>query len=251
MGAVFDAYTEYYDLLYHDKDYASEASYVLDLIQRHGNGGRTLLEFGCGTGNHSRYFAESGYKVTGIDRSPGMIETARRKGVQHNLNFYEGDARTFRDGIHYDVVISLFHVASYQTSNEDICRFLETAAMHLKSGGVLIFDFWYAPAVLTQKPEVRVKRVENDRIRVVRIAEPELDVRRSIVTVNFEVLIQDRRSDRLSIVHERHEMRYFCDMELQHILENCGLKSLRSEEWRSGKPLSESTWSAVWVATKP
>ena len=250
MGEVFDAYTECYDLLYRDKDYRAETGYVLDLIQRHGNGGRAMLELGCGTGNHACYFAEAGYKVTGIDRSRRMIEEALRKDARKSISFWQADAREFRDGRSYDAVVSLFHVASYQTTNDDVRRYFATAGTHLSPGGVFIFDFWYAPAVLTQRPHVRVKRVENDRIRVVRIAEPETDLRRNVVTVSFEVLIHDKRTERLSIIHEQHEMRYFGEPEVEQLLATCGLKSLHSEEWRTANHLSESTWNALWVATK-
>jgi hypothetical protein len=33
--SVFAAYSRYYDLLYRDKDYAAEARYVHELVQRH------------------------------------------------------------------------------------------------------------------------------------------------------------------------------------------------------------------------
>ena len=47
-----------------------------------------------------------------------------------------------------------------------------TAAKHLKPNGVFIFDFWYGPGVLTDPPVVRLKRLENEEIEVLRIAEP-------------------------------------------------------------------------------
>ena len=40
--------------------------------------------------------------------------------VRERLSFLEHDIRTIRLGEQFDVVVALFHVISYQTSNEDV-----------------------------------------------------------------------------------------------------------------------------------
>ena len=68
-------------------------------------------------------------------------------------------------------MIALFHVLSYQTSNADAQAMFETAATHIETGGIFLFDCWYGPAVLTDRPETRVKRAEDDTVEIIRIAE--------------------------------------------------------------------------------
>ena len=70
----------------------------------------------------------------------------------------------------YDVVLSLFHVMSYQITNKQLKDVFENAAAHLNKDGLFIFDFWYSPAVYAQKPSVRVKRAANEKIEITRIA---------------------------------------------------------------------------------
>ena len=248
MTKVFDAYSEYYDQLYQDKDYAAEVRYVSSHIERFGNGGKSLLELGCGTGNHARLFAAEGYRVTAVDSAAGMVEQARRKDPGSPVDFRLGDVRDLRIGKQYDAVVALFHVASYQTTNDDIRSFFETAFIHLAAGGLFIFDFWYGPAVLTQRPEVRVKRIENERIRVVRIAEPEMDSDRNSVVVKYEVLIEDKPTRELSRFHEDHTMRYFFEPEVSLLLAEHGIRVLRFEEWLTAKPASVMTWGVVCIA---
>lgn len=250
MAQVFDAYSEYYDLLYADKDYAAEARYVDGLIRRHGGGGKRILELGCGTGIHAGLLARAGYEVTGIDRSARMVELAKRHNGDGTVTFSQGDVRDFRSGLRYDAVLSLFHVASYLTGDEDLRRFAETASVHLETGGVFIFDYWYGPAVLTQRPEVRVKRVENERVRVVRVAEPELDTERNTVAVKYEVLVENKATRELSRFEERHGMRYLFTPEVRLLLGEHGLAPLRIEEWMSAREPSTMTWGVVCIAQR-
>ncbi len=77
--------------------------------------GKTLLEVGCGTGRWSAWLAAQGYDVTGLDRSPGMLEVARQRqlrleaqGGAGQLRLMEGDACSLpvADGS-FDVAMSV------------------------------------------------------------------------------------------------------------------------------------------------
>ena len=69
-------YSQYYDLLYSDKDYEGEVDYVNTLLRENSNNAKTLLDMGCGTGAHAEIFCDKGYKVHGIDLSEDMLKTA-------------------------------------------------------------------------------------------------------------------------------------------------------------------------------
>ena len=51
--------------------------------------------------------------------------------------------------------------------------FLLNKATH---GGLFVFDAWFGPAVLTERPADRYRIVEADGERIVRFAHPELDL---------------------------------------------------------------------------
>jgi predicted TPR repeat methyltransferase len=154
MG-VFEAYASYYDLLYMDKDYESECLYVQGLIRELKEEARNILDLGCGTGRHAEVFSQMGYAVHGVDISNEMLEFAASRVRRQNVSFSAGDTRTVRLGRRFDVVLSLFHVMSYQVTNDDLRRSFLTAGEHLGDRGPFIFDIWYGPAVLTQRPSVR------------------------------------------------------------------------------------------------
>ena len=191
----FDLYSEYYDLVYSDKNYQTEANYVHQLIHQYRPTASTILDLGCGTGKHASAFASSGYAVNGVDMSESMLERAVElkkslpPSVAQRVNFRLGDIRTYRDSSKFDAVVALFHVFSYCTTNADLRAVFETARYHLNPDGLLIFDYWYGPGVLTQTPVTRVKRLQNDRCKVVRVAEPELLPNDNLVNVNYWLLI--------------------------------------------------------------
>jgi SAM-dependent methyltransferase len=251
---VFAQYAKYYNLLYQDKDYAAEARFIAEQIKYHHPFANSILELGCGTGKHAALLAETGYQVHGIDRSQAMVEQAIElrqsltPDLQKQLKFTHSDIRTFRYSETYDVVISLFHVMSYQTLNIDLTASFATAKKHLTPRGIFIFDFWYGPAVLHTPPEVRVKRLENDEIRVTRIAEPTLLPNANRVDVNYQIWIQEQQTQALAEINEVHQMRYLFQPELEFLLASEGLELLQCSEWMSDRPASLETWNVYCVA---
>jgi SAM-dependent methyltransferase len=253
---LFDAYARYYDLLYTDKDYRGEATFVDRLLRQHGSRGGQLLELGCGTGKHAIELARRGWQVVGVDRSEEMVVQAKNRNfnseetIQKAISFQVGDVRTVRVDQQFDSVISLFHVLSYQTTNADLQAEIATAATHLRSGGLFLFDFWYGPAVLTNLPAVRVKRIEDDDLEVTRIAEPELRTEVNQVTVNYHIFLRNRKTAEVSEVREAHHMRYLFLPELEMVLTACGFKLLTTGSWLSDRPASRDTWYVHAVARK-
>jgi len=250
---VFGNYARYYDLLYKDKDYAGEARYVRRLLEKHAPGARRVLELGSGTGRHAERLGRDGYEVVGIERSAEMLARARQRAAAAGdaggrLEFREGDIRDFSLGRSFDAVISLFHVISYQTGNDDLIRLFRCVKQHLVSGGAFVFDVWYGPAVLAQKPERRELRLEDDVIEVTRFAEPEIHHDRNVVDVNYEILIRDKSTGTEETVREKHPMRYLFRPELDRMLGHVGLTLVHAEEWLTGKPPGPDTWGVCFIA---
>ena len=256
MSKVFDAYARYYDLLYQDKDYSAEAEYVAAHIRKQMPKAQRILDLGCGTGAHAEHLAKMGFDVHGVDLSEPMLERAKKRKnslppeVAARLTFSQGDIRTIRIGQTYDAVISLFHVMSYQTTNEDLEAAFATAAFHLRTGGVFLFDFWYGPAVLRQLPEIRVKRLEDTFVRVIRIAEPIIKPNENLTVVNYDIWVEDKSSGGLDRVQEKHIMRYLFLPELHFFLYNKGIRDCKVYEWLTGNDLTIQSWNGFIISSK-
>ncbi len=157
MSDVFGSvYASIYDDLYNDKDYNAECNLIQRIFEQYGsNHIKTILDLGCGTGNHALPLAEQGFEVTGVDCSQEMINKAQSKNTP--CTFYLGDIRQFNANRKSDAVLMMFAVLGYQLENADVLAALKTARCHLNPGGLLIFDVWYGPAVLAQRPTDKVK----------------------------------------------------------------------------------------------
>lgn len=246
----FNKYAEYYNLLYKDKDYLSEVNYIVDLFRKFsGKKVKTILDLGCGTGLHDSVLANKGFSITGVDLSERMIEIAQKSNTK-NTQFMQADVRDFHLEQKFDAVISLFHVASYQTTNEDFEKYLKTAYNHLEEGGLFIFDFWYGPAVLTDRPSVRIKNIENEYTSITRISEPSLYPNDNIVDVKFNVLIENNLSNQLEKIEELHRMRYWFLPELLYFIKKSGFTFVNGFEWLTMKNLSFKSWNGVIIVEK-
>lgn len=241
-------YSEYYSLMYANKDYKKECEYVNDLIKSINPYAKQVLDLGCGTGNYTRLLNDSGYDVKGIDLSAEMLEIARQKNTDGcQIQYHHMDIRDFKLADRFDVVTALFHVMSYLQNKDDIVAALSNIKAHLKPNGLFVFDFWYAPAVLNDLPSVRIKRVNDGLINVTRISEPTLDVENNRVNVNFDIFIEDMNTQSIAKKTEKHIMRYYFDSELESMCQQAGFCILKKYEWMTHNNPSVKSWYAIWV----
>lgn len=238
-SSVFSAYSRYYDLLYRDKDYDGESSYIRGILNRHGITQGALLEYGSGTGKHGRLLAAKGYRVHGIERSADMAAKAQQG---NGFTCQQGDICVVQMRETFDAVLSLFHVVSYQTNNTSLHAVFARASEHLKQGGVFVFDFWYSPAVYAQRPVVRVKRMANEEIEITRIAEPTIYPNENRVDVNYTIYARDIENGDVQTMTETHPMRHFSLLEIDFLANAHSFERVQTEEFLTGKPAGEDTW---------
>lgn len=245
----FQAYSQYYDLLYRDKDYAGESAYVDKLLQRYAPGTRSILELGSGSGAHAAHLCAAGYAVTGIERSPGMIAAAEQKQIP-GFTAIQGDITGFDLDATFDAAVALFHVISYVTDNDALVACFRHTAQHLRPGGLFVFDVWFTPAVYTQMPEERVKHLEDDAIQVERRTLPTMDHGRNVVDVRFDVTITDKLNGATHELTEHHPMRHFSMPEIALLAQLTGFRLLCSEEFLTGNAPGPDTWGVCFVLQK-
>lgn len=248
---VFGDYAYYYNAFYRDKNYQKEAEQVVKLLNQYGGGEtRNIINYGCGTGRHDIELGKMGYQCTGIDMSRLMIDIARKNAEKESvdINFFVSDIRSYEPTEKYDAVISLFHVMSYQNRNEDILSAFQTARKALTEKKIFLFDVWYGPGVLTDKPGVRVKEIEDDYNKLIRIARPIMNEKNNIVEVHYEVFIIDKKTGETQTINEIHSMRYFFRPELEFLLQQAGFELIDNIDCNILGRTSFHSWTSYFIA---
>lgn len=141
---IYSKLAPLYDTLMGDVDYESWADFIDEIIQTHHDEAVSVLELACGTGSLTLSLAElECYELTGTDQSPEMIEVAKGKATEFEVDaeFFPMDFLKFTTSKTYDVIFSVFDSVNYLKIYDDIITMLNNAHEALNEHGILIFDF--------------------------------------------------------------------------------------------------------------
>jgi ubiquinone/menaquinone biosynthesis C-methylase UbiE len=131
-----------YAKTYETEDFTKGTLGEIDFIEKEIGQKKSIkiLDVGCGTGRHSIELAKRGYKVTGIDLSECMLETAikRAKEDKVKVEFIKADARDLKYDKEFDLVIMICE-GGFPLMDEMNFKILESSARALKKNGKFIF----------------------------------------------------------------------------------------------------------------
>ena len=131
--SFYSQFAEHYEAIfpYRDEVYGFLRSCIPD-------GGRRILDAGCGTGHYCGRFAADGFETIGIDLDPQMIEVARKNYPTPTfrcLNMLE--VGTLPPP--FDLVFCIGNVAPHLTQDE-FARFVGEVEKILRPGGIWTFQ---------------------------------------------------------------------------------------------------------------
>lgn len=253
MSVFAEGYAGWYDTLYREKDYAGECAFLQELFARRGSAPKSIIDLGCGTGGHALLLAQRGYRLTAVDRSAAMLQSAREKAIGAGLDieFRQEDITRLGGNESFDAAIAMFAVAGYLVEDRDMEDFLAGVWRCLRPGSLLVFDGWYGPGVLREPPEARqleIPLADGGVLR--RSAAPVLDVLAQTVEIHYR-LQQLRAGAVVAESEERHVVRFFFPRELRSLLRHAGFVDVSLHPWREpDQPLLERHWQFSAVAAK-
>lgn len=248
-------YSEYYDIIYSDKDYHAETEYVVHLMERFEEGGTLrCLELGCGTGNYTLPLAAKGRHVTGVDRSSGMLASARfkaqRLGINNRVNFKKQDITSLRIRGEFDCGIAMFDILNYILTPGQLRVLFSRVNRLLRPGGLLIFDMWNGSAVKKQGLSERVKIARSDKTTVIRITKPRRLRAKNQTMVNFTNYVL-KNGRLLEKFEEAHRVRYYFIPEVRALLRASGFEVLSVHPFmKPSAPARNSDWNITFVSRR-
>lgn len=141
--------------------YAARREFFIRVAGSRRGGGR-FLDVGCGDGYWSRFFAERGFAVCGVDYNP--LRIARAVAGAPGCRFIEGDVTRHMPELGtFDIVFCsqvIEHIA-------DDVGFLKTLGAYIVAGGCLILGTTNE-GCLTQRLRNRFRPVGSDHVHAYR-----------------------------------------------------------------------------------
>ncbi|HAP43993.1 MAG: hypothetical protein A2087_11710 [Spirochaetes bacterium GWD1_61_31] len=105
---------------------------------------RRLVDLCCGNGRLTAHFAAAGWQVTGLDRSPAMLERAAANNLEAvkagAVRLVEADAASFRLEGRSHAVVSTFDALNHLDSLDTLAACFGCVRASLVAGGIFIFD---------------------------------------------------------------------------------------------------------------
>jgi SAM-dependent methyltransferase len=119
------------------EDYVEEADFFgRNLIAACQGLARSLLELGSGGGNNASHMKRLFDRATLVDLSSGMLDVSQK--LNPDCEHVQGDMRTVRLGKQFDCVF-VHDAVQYMTTESDLREAIETAAVHCRAGGAVLF----------------------------------------------------------------------------------------------------------------
>jgi len=107
------------------------------------NGSKSVMDLGCGTGRHSIYLAEQGFKVYATDISETGLEITKSKAEKLNLSNVEFKQHDMRDILYdnntFDGIICVWTTG--HGTLEDSRKSINEIYRVLKPNGIVVIDY--------------------------------------------------------------------------------------------------------------
>lgn len=181
-------FAKYYDQIYLNRnDYKRESEVVQNIIGRfEKKPSKTLLDVGCGTGEHLRYLSPH-FRCTGLDINKDMIKIARAKVP--NARFEVANMMTFRLRDKFDVITCLFSSIGYVQNFRNLVRTIRDFHDHLTNDGFVLIEPWVFKKDF-RKGSFSIDTYEDENMKLTRMGTSELTKLRWLVHFHYLIGIE-------------------------------------------------------------
>ncbi len=102
----------------------------------------SVIDLGCGTGEHSRFLAEEGFHVVGLDRSESMLAKAMEEALPSNLKFVLGEIQEVDRKVQerFGAAISLGNTLVHLRSDLDLEEGFRSLGQIMEKKGIFLFQ---------------------------------------------------------------------------------------------------------------
>lgn len=222
-----------------------EARAQVDFAERVLNppkGGR-ILDLCCGNGRHAVELSRRGYRVTGLDLSPVLLEAAceRARDQKVEVEFVRCDMRQIPGEETFDAVVNFFTSFGYFDRDEENAAVLRGIARALVPEGGFLLDYLNRDYVVRHF----VGRDEQEREGMRVIQERRIDPVESRVHKRLTLI----KGDQQTVYSE--SVRMYVYPEMARMIADAGLRIERVYGNHEGDPLTIDSPRMILVGRRP
>ncbi|MFA5141268.1 MAG: class I SAM-dependent methyltransferase [Elusimicrobiota bacterium] len=211
--------------------------------------GGPVLELGAGTGRVAIRIAKAGFRVTGLDLSPYMLEAARVKPGAGLVRWVRGDMTRFDLKRKFRLILIPFRAFQHLLTPEAQRACLSCVRRHLAKGGRFVVDL-FDPRLDFCFPgaghvfRAKLRHPKTGRVFHMRTADRRNDPLTQTFTERF--IFEESGGRRHS---ELLRLRWTYRYEMRYLLELCGFKVLACYgDFKGGGPRYGK--EQIWVASR-
>lgn len=212
---MFTKTAEYYDALYHFKNYEEACNGLHNLIQQHTPQAKSLLDVACGTGKHLE-FLQSRYACAGLDLNPELLAVAHKRCP--DVPLHQGDMTDFQLPNTFDVVVCLFSSIGYVQTLDNLRKAVTCFTRHLNPGGLLVIEPWITPEKYWVD-RITANFVDQPNLKIAWMYTSQLRGLTSVFDINYLV----GTAAGVSSFAESHVMGLWTDAEYRDAIESAGV----------------------------
>lgn len=213
---MFTKSAEFYDALYHFKDYEQASQKLSGIIKKFNPAAKTLLDTACGTGKHIEKL-KSYFVCEGLDLNSRLLEIAGKRCPE--IIFHEGDITDFSLNKKYDVVTCLFSSIAYVKNEENLNKAVRCMSEHLNEKGLLIIEPWFSKETFWTDT-ITANHYDSENLKISWMYNSKLENDMSVLNINYLV----GTPEEVTYFTERHELGLFSDLQYRKAMEECGLE---------------------------
>ncbi|RYD72357.1 MAG: class I SAM-dependent methyltransferase [Sphingobacteriales bacterium] len=230
---MFTKTADYYDALYHFKDYKAACNHIDTFIKEQSIDAKSLLDVGCGTGQHLAHLQEY-YAVEGLDLNEELLAVARERCP--DVTFHHDNMTTFRLNKTFDVVGCFFSSIAYVQTVDGLNKAVAAMEKHLKPNGLLLIEPWITPEKYWMG-KVTANFVDQPELKIAWMYTSEVEDKKSIFDIQYMV----GTPAGIEQFNEKHVMGLWTDEEYRQAFKNVGLEAHYDEKGFFGRGLYFAT----------
>ena len=235
---------KYYDLIFFNKDYKKEVSYILKKTRKIKI--KKILDAGCGTGTHSGLIYKSKKtKIFGLDKNKYLIKTAKKKNP--NIYFRKGNLNSIKEK-NFDLVLSMFNVVNYFKDLKNLIFFFRKIKNKTSKNSIFIFDAWNGSFNFKSKVVKEKRIIKNKNFILVNHIKSIKNHSSKKVYLNYNIIIDFiKKNKKINIKHKLIQF-LWTPNEIKKALTLAGFKSIIIKKSFSNKSFTNKDLKLIFLA---